>query len=312
MTRKLTNTKVKGIISRKTLGFSNKEIAERYNISVRRVKQLFKAARENNNVPPKLKRPGKTLKKPTVKEKTLVLQSYKRHKTCACYLEKLINLPHNKIHVILKEAGISLVEPNKGKRRKWVRYEREHAFSLVHLDWHETEDKKYIIFVEDDATRAIIAFGEFESANLENTVFIMKKAINFAKSYNSKIRQALTDNGSVFTTIRRDEDTSVNLLNQGFEELLKKEKIEHVYTAVHHPQTNGKLERLFGTFERKKKEFKSLKAFVEWYNTLKPHISLDYDFPMEALKYKLREEELIGLVWEKMFEENIPIKEEVI
>ena len=259
MTRKLTNTKVKGIISRKTLGFSNKEIAERYNISVRRVKQLFKAAKENNNIPPKLKRPGKMPKKPGSEETALVLDAYRKRKVCACYLEKLINLPHNKIHVILKNAGISLSEPNKGKRRKWVRYEREHAFSLVHLDWHETEDKKYIIFVEDDATRAIIAFGEFESANLENTVFIMKKAINFANSYNSKIRQALTDNGSVFTTIRRDENWSVVPSNQGFENLLKKENIEHVYTAVHHPQTNGKLERLFGTYEQKKKYFKSLR-----------------------------------------------------
>ena len=51
---------------------------------------------------------------------------------------------------------------------------------------------------------------------------------------------------------------------------------------------------------------------MDWYNTLKPHISLDYDVPMEALKYKLCEEEIIGLVWERMFEGNMPTREEII
>ena len=44
-----------------------------------------------------------------------------------------------------------------------------------------------------------------------------------------------------------------------------------------HPQTPGKIERWFGLLEQKLKLFKSVDKFVLWYNTIKPHMSLNLD-----------------------------------
>lgn len=104
----------------------------------------------------------------------------------------------------------------------------------------------------------------------------MKDAINYALKWNSFIRQALTDNRSQFTIPRKsNEEYEVNLANHGFEKFLADVGIEHVYSRLHHPQTNGKLERLFETHDMKRHHFKDLNGFIDWYNNLKPHISLD-------------------------------------
>ena len=73
-----------------------------------------------------------------IDEKTeqIILQAYSKYKLSPVPLENLIErdygiyIPHNTIYkVSLKH---SLVEENmkKKKRRKWVRYEREHSMSL--------------------------------------------------------------------------------------------------------------------------------------------------------------------------------------
>lgn len=155
--KKLTNNKLQRIIARKTLGFSTKIIADKYGISERRVQQIygeFKAVGK----PHYLKKPGKQAKPITKEDEKTVLEAYKTYKVGAKYLERIIFLPHNRIHMILKKNGLSNNEPKKQKRRKWVRYEREHSLSLVHLDWHEYKGKQ-IIFVEDDASRIILAGG---------------------------------------------------------------------------------------------------------------------------------------------------------
>jgi putative transposase len=44
-----------------------------------------------------------------------------------------------------------------------------------------------------------------------------------------------------------------------------------------HPQTNGKIERWFGLLEQKPELFNTVDEFTLWYNTLKPHMSLNLD-----------------------------------
>ncbi len=65
---------------------------------------------------------------------------------------------------------------------------------------------------------------------------------------------------------------------------------------MNHPQTNGKIERFYGTGEQKLPLFDyDVDVFVEWYNRVKPHMSLSltgrrYDTPHEAFWCKLPEE----------------------
>jgi hypothetical protein len=59
------------------------------------------------------------------------LKAYDELKVNALTLERVlrdvyqVELPHNRIHIILKEAGRALPQRSKQRRRKWVRYERE-------------------------------------------------------------------------------------------------------------------------------------------------------------------------------------------
>ena len=52
--------------------------------------------------------------------------------------------------------------------------------------------------------------------------------------------------------------------------------IKHILSRVRHPQTNGKLEKLFDTVERGlAKGFSPIEECVRWYDCIKPHGALD-------------------------------------
>jgi putative transposase len=141
--------------------------------------------------------------------------------------------------MILKEAGRGLPQPSKQRRRKWVRYEREHSMSLWHMDWKQLSDGRWWIAAEDDASRLIVGYGVFQEATAENTIHILKQAID----KHGRPRELLTDRGSQFYANegeRREKGISQ------FEAYLAEQGIKHILCRVNHPQTNGKLERFYG------------------------------------------------------------------
>ncbi|HXG06773.1 MAG TPA: hypothetical protein VNI77_05540 [Nitrososphaera sp.] len=48
--------------------------------------------------------------------------------------------------------------------------------------------------------------------------------------------------------------------------------IRHILARIAHPQTNGKLERVYGEVERKLHLFKDIHELVHWYNHIRPRI----------------------------------------
>jgi hypothetical protein len=95
----------------------------------------------------------------------------KRFRQNAVYQEKTIfarckiRIPHNTIHKVMLEFGFAHEQENKQKRRKpWIRYERKHSLSTVHIDWHESKVIKgmHLCSILNDASRKILAAGEFE------------------------------------------------------------------------------------------------------------------------------------------------------
>ena len=55
-------------------------------------------------------------------------------------------------------------------------------------------------------------------------------------------------------------------------------------------QTNGKIERFYETFQSKIQHFNSMEEFVIWYNTKRPHMSLNWDqleTPVQAFYKKI-------------------------
>jgi transposase InsO family protein len=63
----------------------------------------------------------------------------------------------------------------KQKRRKWVRYERKHSLSAGH-EWDGTGVKVCVIL--DDASRMVLAGGEFTEINTENSILIIDQLVD--------------------------------------------------------------------------------------------------------------------------------------
>jgi putative transposase len=283
---KLDGSRIAWIIRMKEQGVKNAEIASVQKISIRRIQQIYAQYRKGKNVP-SLKRAGRPKKDVTEFEMGIVRKAYERFRSNALYLEVIISriynlkINHNRIHAIMVSEGMSVEEYRKHTRKKWIRYERDYSNSLWHTDWHEIKDSRWkgkqLIAYEDDASRYIVGYGVFDSASSENSTSVLGECV---RKY-GKPASILTDNGSPFTT---NPDTIQNAPTI-FEHYLMKHKIKHVLSRVHHPQTNGKVEKFFDIFERKVKFFSSIDEFMEWYNTVRPHGALnlqEMETPVEA------------------------------
>ena len=289
--RKLTEKKIRWIIRWFNRGKPTRELADIQRVSQRRIQQLIKEQRDTGRIV--FRMPGRPRKPIPLEDIKLILSEHPRN-SGAVMLEKTINakhkkhIPHNIIHMVLKAAGYARDEPKKQKRRKWVRYEREHSLELVHTDWYETktEPKKHVIAYLDDATRTILACDEYDKQNSANTIKTLMKAILFAKPYGG-IKAILTDRGSEFCPVKQDKKGRAK---SEFQEFLEKHGIKHIVGRVKHPQTNGKIERWYQTYGKKRFKFESIQEFLKWYNEERAHMSLKLHYaetPYEAFIRKM-------------------------
>lgn len=51
----------------------------------------------------------------------------------------------------------------------------------------------------------------------------------------------------------------------------------HTLCKVGRPQSNGKIERFYQTYEKHRWRFDSLDEFLEFHNKTRPHMRLDWD-----------------------------------
>lgn len=222
-------------------------------------------------------------------EVELIMALRKEHPAGAVSLEKILrsrgkHIPHNRIHRVLRAHGLAKPEPKKQKRRKWVRYERKYSNSLWHCDWFEEKGEHLILF-EDDASRLLTSFGAFSNATAANAKITLEVAI---ENYGLP-KQLITDHGIQFTSLPRETCASPG--PNEFQKFLMERSIKHIKARVKHPQSNGKVERLFQTLVQLKKHFGSWEAAIEYYNFKRPHMSLENGklrTPHEAFIDKMR------------------------
>jgi len=293
--KKLNQKKVRWIVREMERGKPSRLAAGVQKISQRRAQQLYKEYRDTGEIPV-LEKCGRKRRELTKAEEDILLEAHKEYMVNALALEKVMDrhykthIPHNRIHRVLKGNNKAKDEPNKQKQRKYVRYERKHSLSLVHVDWHEHNGKQLIAYL-DDASRKVIAAGEFDSANIKNGLLILDRAVKEVAVY-GPIRSLLSDNGSEFSSHWKQKKKE----SRGeFHKHLDKYGIHHINTSPNHPQTNGKLEKWFDLYERKRDEFDTLEGFIDWYNDKRPHMSLNFDnaeTPLEAFTRKLRQEDI--------------------
>ena len=76
------------------------------------------------------------------------------------------------------------------RKKRWIRYERMHSLTAVHIDWHY-DGKVWVFAVIDDASRKILAAIECNSPTTKISIEGMKLALKFGK-----IQQCISDRGS--------------------------------------------------------------------------------------------------------------------
>ena len=153
----------------------------------------------------------------------------------------------------------------------------------------------YVLLYEDDASRMVLAGGEFPEESTEHAIEVLQEALVVAASWGLTIRELNTDRGTEFFVSEKSDrpDPSPGR----FQEYLARQGVRHVVSRVNNPQTNGKLERLWHEYDRHRWRFATLGEFIDWYNG-EIHDALwaeMYETPREAFQRKLSPETLLGL-----------------
>lgn len=277
---KLNKEKVRFIVDNLGNGWTAYDLARQYEVSISRIYQIKRSSVISGTIPEVGKNLGRPRKPLTKYEMDSIVACFQEFKISASILRPVIkakygiDINHNRINRILSESGLIKQMEKKIRKKPWIRYERDHSLTAVHTDWLEDRERGvWVCAVIDDASRMILAFGEFENATAENTVLMLKESLEYGK-----IRELITDQGAQFTSDLLREFCSAN-------------NIHHIFGRINHPQTNGKIERWFGLYRQKRHLFPSLKEFVYWYNHIKPHLSLNFEeleTPVQAFRRKYK------------------------
>jgi len=184
--------------------------------------------------------------------------------------EKGFAVSQRQIQKIYNKYGFKMNRRKRPSQIKFVKYEWPKPNMLWHTDWTECPftGKQLIAFI-DDHSRFIVHAEYFENATTENTILAFANAIS---RYGTP-ENILTDHGVQFHE------------HGPFEEFCKAKGIKHILGRVHHPQTNGKIERWFGTYKMECDErFSCIEDFIKFYNEVRIHQGISYATPLERYK----------------------------
>lgn len=188
----------------------------------------------------------------------------------------LIVVPRKQIRKVLKEAG--LLETldssfDKKKEKGTKRFEAEYPSALYQMDIANVYIKNisvlYLVVIIDDNSRFCIAAELCRDQRADTLIGVLHNAC----LRHRKPEKLLTDQGSAFYTWSREQTQ--------FQDYLDDQKIEHIVSDPHSPQTQGKVERLIQTIRLElltKVKFTGLKdaqeqisSFIHSYNHDRPH-----------------------------------------
>jgi putative transposase len=289
---KLNKTRILEVCRRRNDGWSTYRIRKMAGVTERRVNQVLAHYRLTGEPPIVGKQMGRPAKAYSKEEEEMVVKTYEKYRFSASLLEPLvqrdfgIHIPHNRIHKILLNNKLAKPLGKDILRNKpTCRYERRHSLSLGHMDWHQRPfDGIWVCALEDDASRALLGIMETDNPTVENTIILTETA----KKQHGKFKQILTDRGSQFTCNHPD-----SLDSSQYEQYLKNQGTQHIRCRPKHPQTNGKVEKWFDTYERHRDAFQTPQEFQQWYNHTRPHTALNWqqlETPWQAFQRKLKKQ----------------------
>ncbi len=190
------------------------------------------------------------------------------------------------VYRLLKDAGL-LNRWHDSKAAKKDGFDQPES---VHEHWHMDisyvkvlSEPHFLIAVLDGASRAILAHDLRKNMQTADVEIVLEQA---RERFPMARPRMITDNGSQFVA-------------KEFRCFVKACEFDHVRTRVNHPQSNGKIERLFKTVKNeliRRQAFISLEdacsrinAFVEYYNTVRLHSAICYLTPDDALNNRIEQ-----------------------
>ena len=182
-----------------------------------------------------------------------------------------ISISATTIKRIIRKQGLAREVKHKGRRIKWVRWQRKHANSLWQID-HTDEQNRfdcYTLSILDDCSRYSLALVKMKSVTTSAVICVLNELIKI----HGKPREILTDNGSAYGGKNK---------HSKFDRWCNRNGIKHIRSTIHCPTTCGKVERLFKTIDEEI-DFcnNDLERFRMRYNCFRPHSSLLGKTPAE-------------------------------
>ena len=284
---KFTRTTLLETLRVKNDGWTTYQARKIAHISIRRVNQVYGAYLASGKPPDIGKNVGRPPKPFEEWEITTVKEAWTKYRVSADTLQRVIkkyferDIGHNRIHQIMLSLGFAKKKKKKDIRKKdWIRYERKHSLTAVHIDWHY-HNEVWIFAVIDDASRKILALIECASPTTDTSIQGMEEALK-----HGPIKECISDHGSQFISNVTDG-------NSRFKAYLESRGIKQILCRIKHPQSNGKIEKWFETYDRNRHAFSSEQEFLTWYNEVRPHRALRFEeleTPQLAFIRKLKQE----------------------
>jgi transposase InsO family protein len=187
-----------------------------------------------------------------------------------------VQVSAEKVRQVVNEAGLG--NPPQPARRppQQRRFEREIPNAMWQIDIFTFQLKRmypvYLIGIIDDHSRYIVGHGLFRQQSADAVLEVVKGAIG----ERGAPREILSDNGRQFAAWRGETR---------FQKVLKRQGIQHVRSAPHHPMTLGKIERFWKTVWTEFLEEALFASFADasqriahwiaYYNHQRPHQGID-------------------------------------
>ena len=182
-----------------------------------------------------------------------------------------LGISERSVKRIIKKHNLCRETKTKGKRIKWIRWQRNHPNSLWQIDHTDEQElfNCYTLSVLDDCSRYSLALVKLNRVTTDVVTSILDGLI----SKHGKPKQILTDNGSAY---------GLKSKHSRFDRWCRRRGIQHIRTKVHSPTTNGKVERLFKTMDDELRFCNNdLELFRMRYNHFRPHSSLKGKSPKD-------------------------------
>jgi transposase InsO family protein len=216
-------------------------------------------------------------------------------------LARVVDLPRSTIGDVLRRHGLSRLRDRDRPTGIPIRYVREHAGELVHVDvkklgripdggGHRVHGRAgtprshagfdYIHQALDDASRVVFTAVYPDERGTTCAAFLRQAGASFAR-LGVRIERVMTDNAKNYTRSR------------AFGDALRDLEARHLLTKPYRPQTNGKAERFNRTlldewayarpYRSNSERLQALAPYVDYYNHHRPHTALKGLTPMEFL-----------------------------